>query len=175
LHPPLLFAVEIESTGWEEYRDKFGLPAVKVPEYIRRIASSNADVHVEAIQQLHHALSLSPAAAPALPYLLQLAMDQRLPDKQHICFLLDEIAEKSWRDFELVKRKWQLRGELLGESYDDVIAEQLDIQIESMLVVRTVLTNELSTIHQLARHPDSVVNECGQSILRYMQINDLHG
>jgi hypothetical protein len=108
--PPLLFEVDgLEKIRWHEYTHAYG-SASELPKDIRRLASSEPQVREQALWELggsiYHQGTIYAATAVALPFLLRLASDRKVPDRAKIWKLVDAIAESSAIDPERIREAW---------------------------------------------------------------------
>lgn len=85
----------LSSIDWDSLKHAYG-PAGDVPEAIRDLASDDAQVRNEASHELfgniYHQGTVYEATAHAVPFLIELAGEQRIPDREHVLALLAEIS-----------------------------------------------------------------------------------
>src|SRR5260370_16330581 len=105
---------------WHECTHAYG-SASALPKDIRRLAWSEPQVREQALWELggsiYHQGTIYAATAAALPFLLRLASDRRVPDRAKIWELLDAIAESSAIDPERIRETLAWRRKNFGEIY----------------------------------------------------------
>jgi hypothetical protein len=170
--PPLLLEIEgLDSIPWHQYTHAYGT-ASEVPKDIRRLASSNPEVREQALWQLlgsiYHQGTLYSATAAATPFILQLALDTRLPDRSKPCEVLDALAESAAVDPAKLRETWEWRRKNFGEIYSKPTAEMAEEEVANFLAVRRALLSRRSKLQQLRSEKDPEVAKLAGSILKHL-------
>jgi hypothetical protein len=166
--PPLLVEVEgLEQIRWHQYPHAYG-PATDVPRNIRRLASSQTKVREQALWELsgsiYHQGTLYGATAVAIPCILRLAADTRVPDRPKMCRFLAAVAESAAVDATRIRDAWALRGKKLGEVFGKPTAEMAEEEIANVRAVRGAFLDHLHLLQKLQSDADSEVARIGMSI-----------
>jgi hypothetical protein len=170
--PPALFDVEgLDAIPWHTYSHAYG-PATDVPKDIRRLASSDADVRDGARWRLggsvYHQGTLYPAAAVAVPFLVRLAADPRLPDRAGLLGLLEAIAESAAVDPDKLRQAWAWRQEHFGEIYAKTTAEMAEAEVASFRAVLETLLARRGAIETLGADDDPAVAKAAAAVLAHL-------
>jgi hypothetical protein len=171
--PPLLFEIEgLEKIPWHNYTHAYGT-ASDVPKDIRRLASSESEVREGALWQLsgsiYHQGTIYSATAVAVPFLLQLALDRRLPDRPELCELLDEVAKSAAADPAKLREKWAFLGKNFGEVFAKPTAEMAEDELANFLAVRQAFLDRLGALQELQSDSDPEVAKVAASIVRHLE------
>lgn len=168
--PPLLLEIEgLDKIRWHEYSHAYGT-ASEVPKDIRRLASAEAEVREQALGQLfgsiYHQGTIYSATAVAVPFLLQLATDKRLPDRSKLCELLEAVAESAAVDPTKLRAAWAWQRKNFGEIFAKPTAEMAEAEVANFLAVRQAFLDCLDAIETLQSDSDPNVANKAASILR---------
>jgi hypothetical protein len=171
--PPLLFEIEgLEKIPWHNYTHAYGT-ASDVPKDIRYLASSESEVREGALWQLfgsiYHQGTIYSATAVAVPFLLPLALDGRLPDRPKLCELLEAVAKSAAADPAKLRENWAFRAKHFGECYAKPTAEMADEEVANFLAVRRALLDRLGAIQELQSDSDPEVARAAASILGHLE------
>lgn len=166
--PPLLFELEgLAEIPWHKYKHAYGA-ASDVPKDIRRLASSEVEVREQALWQLfgsiYHQGTIYSATAVAVPFLLRLASDKRLPGRFQLCELLDAIAESAVVDPVKLREAWAWRLKHFGEIFAKPTAEMAEDEIADFLAVRRAFHDRLDVLRDLRSDSDPDVAKIAASI-----------
>lgn len=170
--PPLLFEVEgLESIPWHQYTHAYGT-ALDVPIDIRRLASSAPEVRERARWQLggsiYHQGTLYPATAVAVPFLMRLALDKRLPDRANLLELIEVVAESAAFDPDEIRETWDWRCKNIGEIFTKSSSEMAEDEISDCLGVSRALLAQRSAIQELLSESDPEIERYAASILTHL-------
>jgi hypothetical protein len=164
----LLEVDHLETVLWNELTHAYG-DAFDVPNDIRRLASSDPKVREQAHWQLSgsifHQGTIYSATAAALPFLLRLASDQRLPDRARVCGLLEAIAASSAVDSQNIQKAWAWRRKHLGEVFAKPTEEMAAEETAIRAAVLAGFLEEMETVRRLSTDADAEVAGLGKSIL----------
>jgi hypothetical protein len=148
-------------------------PASDVPKDIQRLASSDPDIldraQWELFGSIYHQGTVYPATAVAIPFLIDVASDQRLPDRAKVCELLEAIAESSAIDPEKIRQAWNSRRELHGETYSKPTEDKAADQLADMAAVRQAFLNQKGKIQSLQSDPEPEVLRQAGFILQHLE------
>jgi hypothetical protein len=131
--PPVL--MEIDGLGnipWETLGHAYGA-ATDVPLDLRRLASSDANIRAEALDNLCgsivHQGTLYTATAYAIPFLIRMANNSNLPNHREISSVLLWIAFSTQINADRVRTKWQNRAKEYGGEYAQNAGQWADEEI----------------------------------------------
>ena len=86
----------LDQIAWKRLSHAYG-PATDVPALIRRLTNGSSDEREEALGELHgniwHQGTVYEATPYAVPFLLEVVTDPRIPDRHYVLSLLQAIAE----------------------------------------------------------------------------------
>lgn len=170
--PPLLFEIcGLQEIPWYQYTDAYG-SASDVPRDIRRLTSSEPEIREQALWELfgsiYHQGTIYSATAAAVPFLLRLVSDRRLPDRTNVCELLAEIAKSSAIDPEKVRKKWarirQIGGEIYAKPTDEMAADE----VANRANVHQAFCDHFDALQSLRSDSDPKVAKVAASILQHL-------
>jgi hypothetical protein len=171
--PPQVVDIEgLEAVPWYEYSHAYG-SAAGVPKDIRRLVSSDPKVRGRAFWELfgsiYHQGTLYSATAVAVPFLIRLVQDRRVPDRANVCELLAAIAESTVIDPDKLREAWAWRGRTFGETYSKPTVEMAEDEIANRLAVRRVFLSSRDAIERLRSDGDPMVAERVRELLSHLQ------
>jgi hypothetical protein len=171
--PDLLFEVDgLEEIPWHTYSHAYGI-AIDIPRDLRRLASSDAMIREKALWELggsiYHQGTIYSATAVAVPFLIQLITDQRLPARAEICNFLVEIAESSAIHPDQIRKNWNWRREHLGENWPKSSDQMAEDEIADVTAVRHAFLENIEAIRKCCSDEDPEVRKHGSLILQQVE------
>ncbi|WP_425397402.1 hypothetical protein [Aeoliella sp.] len=170
--PPILEIQGLESVPWEEYSHAYG-KATDVARDILGLVSTDNGVRESSLWQLfgsiYHQGSIYTATAVAVPFLLQIAGDARVPDRANVGDLLLDIANSSAIHEEKIRKQWKRRRDDFGDFYAKNWEENAEYEIESVASVRRAFADNIAAVRELSSDPDARVSTIGEAILENLE------
>jgi hypothetical protein len=169
--PPLLIQVDgLDKIRWHLFTHAYGI-ASELPKDIRRLASSDPEIRAQALWELfgsiYHQGTIYPATIVAVPFIIRLASDPRMPDPVKIWELLAAIAESSAIDPKKIREVWAWRRENFGENYAKSSAQMAEEEVATRANVRTTFLENLAVIRNATANPETA--DAARSILAFME------
>jgi hypothetical protein len=172
--PALVDLPGLDGVDWGRLSHAYGR-ALDVPIDLRRLASSDADVHANALWQLggsiYHQGDIFDATAAAVPFLIALASSAALPNRVEILEFLTEVAVSATASSpELIRAGWAKRqAEWPAIAFGRPPAEIAEAQIAADLAVKSALKEANDILRRLVDDADSAVGAAAQAVMQAME------
>src|SRR5262249_27663523 len=118
---------------------------------------------------IYHQGTVYSATAVAIPFLLRLALDTRLPDRSKLCELLDALATSAAVDPAKLRKAWAWRREKFGEIFAKLTEEMAEGEVADFLAVRRALLDRMDSIKALQSDSDPEVVKLAASIVKHLE------
>jgi hypothetical protein len=171
--PPPLFEIEgLNAIAWDAYTHAYG-PASEVPTDLRRLVSSDSERRRQALWQLggsiYHQGSIYGATAVAVPFLLRIASDPRLPDRSELFEFIVEIAKSSSIHPDRIRKNWAWRRDNLGGFFANSSDEMAAREIRDVSAVRQAFINNIELIRRSCVDNEPGISQLADSLLKEVE------